>query len=107
MEMKKKKILVLCPSPFGTAAAQRLKYEQYFTVLEKNGFEFIISNFQTPRFWKIIHKPGRYPEKIFWTCYGYLKRIYDLLRSPFYDAAAGIGLGHRRLSIIEASLCGL
>jgi len=84
--MKKKKILVLCPSPFGTAAAQRLKYEQYFTVLEKNGFEFIISNFQTPRFWKIIHKPGRYPEKIFWTCYGYLKRIYDLLRSPFYDA---------------------
>ncbi len=84
--MKKKKILVLCPSPFGTAAAQRLKYEQYFPVLEENGFEFTISNFQTPRFWQIIHKPDRFAEKIFWTCYGYLKRIYDLLRAPFYDA---------------------
>lgn len=82
----KKKILVLCPSPFGTAAAQRLKYEQYFLGLEENGFSFTVSNFQTKRFWKIIHKPGRYAEKIFWTCVGYFRRTYDLLRAPFYDA---------------------
>ena len=82
---KNKKILVLCPSPKGTAAAQRLKYEQYFSQLEKEGYAFTISNFQTQRFWKIIHKEGRVLEKIFWVLFGYLRRIGDLLRAPFYD----------------------
>ncbi len=81
-----KRVLILCPSPKGTAAAQRLKYEQYLPLLEENGFSFSISGFQTNRFWKIIHKPGRIPEKIFWMGVGYLKRIFDLLRAPFYDA---------------------
>ena len=84
-KVKKKKILVLCPSPKGTAAAQRLKYEQYFEHLEKEGYSFTISNFQTPRFWNIIYKKGRILEKIFWVFFGYLKRFRDLLRAPFYD----------------------
>jgi glycosyltransferase involved in cell wall biosynthesis len=83
--LKTKKILILCPSPKGTAAAQRLKYEQYLPLLEKEGYRFTISNFQTPAFWKIIHKPGHTIEKIWWTGIGYLKRIFDLLRAPFYD----------------------
>lgn len=78
--------MILCPSPEGTAAAQRLKYEQYLPLLEQEGYRFTISGFQTKRFWKIIHQPGRTPEKIFWTGIGYLKRMYDLFRSPFYDA---------------------
>lgn len=80
-----KKILLLCPSPPGTAAAQRLKYEQYLPLLKQEGYHFIISAFQTRRFWKIIHQPGRVIEKIFWTLIGYAKRIYDLFRAPFYD----------------------
>jgi glycosyltransferase involved in cell wall biosynthesis len=82
---KKKKVLILCPSPKGTAATQRLKYEQYLGLLEQEGYSFTISNFQSQRFWKIIFKPGRIPEKIFWGCMGYLRRVYDLLRAPFYD----------------------
>src|SRR5690348_2454790 len=82
---KRKRILLLCPSPKGTAAAQRLKYEQYLGYLEKEGYRFTISNFQTKRFWKIIYQPGRVPEKIFWLIVGYLKRIYDLIRAPFFD----------------------
>lgn len=83
---KTKKILILCPSPKGTAPTQRLKYEQYLPLLEKEGYRFTISSFQTNRFWKIIYKPGRTFEKIFWTCIGYLRRTGDLLRAPFYDA---------------------
>lgn len=85
MKKRKKKILVLCPSPKGTAAAQRLKYEQYLPLLENEGYLFTISNFQTARLWKIIHKPGRTFEKMFWFGIGYLKRGWDLLRAPFYD----------------------
>ena len=84
--MKTKKVLILCPSPRGTAATQRLKYEQYLGMLEKENYSFTISSFQTPRFWQIIYKPGRALEKIWWTAFGYLRRIGDLLRAPFYDA---------------------
>ena len=84
--MKTKKVLILCPSPRGTAATQRLKYEQYLGMLEKENYSFTISSFQTPRFWQIIYKPGRTLEKIWWTAFGYLRRIGDLLRAPFYDA---------------------
>ena len=54
--------------------------------MKKEGYRFTISAFQTRRFWKIIHQPGRIIEKIFWTVFGYLKRIYDLFRCRFYDA---------------------
>lgn len=83
---RKKKVLILCPSPRGTAATQRLKYEQYLELLEKEGYVFTISSFQTKQFWNIIYKPGRTIEKIFWTCFGYLVRIFDLARAPFYHA---------------------
>ena len=82
---KKRRILVLCPSPRGTAATQRLKYEQYFTRLEKEGYLFTVSPFQTRRFWKIIYKQGYFIEKVFWVFIGYFKRFLDLLRAPFYD----------------------
>ena len=81
----KRKILVLCPSPKGTAPTQRLKYEQYFPALEEKGYHFTISSFQTTRLWKIIYQKGRIAEKGFWVLIGYLKRVFDLLRAPFYD----------------------
>ena len=80
-----KKILVLCPFPQGVAAGQRLKYEQYFPLLEKEGYKFTISNFQSRRMWNIAFQPGRVFEKIGWTIFGYIKRIIDLFRIPFYD----------------------
>jgi L-malate glycosyltransferase len=86
LNMKKKSVLILCPSPRGTVATQRLKYEQYLGLLENEGYEFTISSFQTPRFWDIIYKPGRTLEKVFWTLAGYARRTFDLLRAPFYDA---------------------
>jgi glycosyltransferase involved in cell wall biosynthesis len=83
--MSKKRILVLCPSPQGTNPGQRLKYEQYFSSWESAGFEVVTSPFQTDRFWKIIYHPGYFIEKVFWTFWGYVRRIFDLFRVPFYD----------------------
>lgn len=77
---------MLCPSPKGTAATQRLKYEQYLDELKREGYVFTISSFQTKRFWKIIYQRGRVAEKVFWTLIGYILRIYDLVRAPFFDA---------------------
>src|SRR5437899_1579952 len=82
----KKKILILCPSPRGTAAAQRLKYEQYLGLLENEGYSFTISSFQTNRFWNVIYRKGFFAEKMFWVFIGYLKRMIDLVRAPFFDA---------------------
>ncbi len=82
---KKKRILVLSPSPEGVNPGQRLKYEQYYDYLRENGYELTLSSFQTMRFWNIIYKPGRFFEKVFWTLWGYTKRLYDIMRAPFYD----------------------
>ncbi len=84
--MKRRKVLILCPSPRGTAATQRLKYEQYLDLLEQAGYHFTVSSFQTNRFWNIVYKPGKIIEKVWWTFFGYIRRTIDLLRAPFYDA---------------------
>lgn len=70
--MNKKKVLILCPTPRRIAATQRLKYEQYLGLVEKEGYDFTISSFQTKRFWDIVDKPGCTAEKMCWTLIGYL-----------------------------------
>ena len=85
MARKKKRILVICPHPEHCAPGQRLKYEQYFKHWRANAYEVVLSPFMTQRFWDIVYKPGRLPEKVFWTLWGYLKRVIDIFRLPFYD----------------------
>jgi len=81
----KHRILVFSPAPVNVCPSQRLKYEQYFGYLSKNGFTFDVSSFYTLRAWKIIHRRGYTAEKIFWVVYGYLKRIFGLFKMLFYD----------------------
>lgn len=85
MGKKKHKILVLSPAPVNVCPSQRLKYEQYFDYLSRNGYKFTISSFYTPRAWNIIYRRGHIIEKFLWVAYGYLKRFFDLLRMPFFD----------------------
>lgn len=82
-----KRILVICPYPENVAPTQRLKYEQYFPAFREAGYEIIVSPFMSGRMWRIVYKPGRTLEKAFWVLAGYLRRIYDLFRLPFYDGA--------------------
>ncbi len=81
-----KKILIICPYPEDVAPNQRLKYEQYFRFFREAGYELTISPFMTLKFWNIVYKPGRFVQKVFWTIFGYWRRIFDLFRLPFYDA---------------------
>lgn len=82
---KVKRILIICPHPEGVAPGQRLKYEQYFDSWRTAGYELTISPFMSQRFWRIVYKKGYWIEKISWTLWGYLLRIRDLVRLPFYD----------------------
>ncbi len=82
---RKKRILIISPHPEGVAPGQRLKYEQYFPFFREAGYEVVVSPFMSDRFWNIVYKPGRYPEKVFWTIMGYFRRFFDLFRLPFYD----------------------
>ena len=81
----KKKVLFLSPYPYGKAASQRLKYEQYFDHFEKNGFHLVTSSFVDEDFWEIIYKPGFTFRKIFGTLRGYIRRFFDLFRLHKYD----------------------
>jgi len=82
-----KRLLVICPHPENVAPGQRLKYEQYFDHWRANGYDVVVSPFISRRFQSIVYRPGRVPEKAFWVAWGYLRRIGDLLRLPFYDGA--------------------
>ena len=83
--MKAKRIVVVCPHPEGVAPGQRLKYEQYFAYLRASDIDIDVKPFMSDRFWKIVYKKGYMLEKIYWTVYGYFKRIFLIPFLPFYD----------------------
>lgn len=80
-----KKLIVICPHPENVAPGQRLKYEQYFSSWRENGFRVVVDAFMSKRFWDIVYQKGYIPEKMFWTIYGYIKRLITLVKIPFYD----------------------
>jgi glycosyltransferase involved in cell wall biosynthesis len=83
--MNGKKILVICPYPEDVAAAQRLKYEQYFKYWREAGYTVEVESFITPEFWKIIYEKGNTLKKVYWTIYGYVRRFLLLPRIRNYD----------------------
>lgn len=84
-EAPKKRLLVVCPYPENVAPGQRLKYEQYFDHFRESGIEVVVSPFVSARLWTVLYKRGYYVQKIFWTLVGYVRRVRDLARLPFYD----------------------
>lgn len=83
--MIKKRILIICPYPQGWAAGQRLKYEQYISHWEKNGYEVTISSFFDVDTWRVLYVKNNYIKKILGTFKGYLKRIRDIKNAEKYD----------------------
>tara|TARA_B100000029_G_scaffold441655_1_gene459634 strand:+ start:724 stop:1794 length:1071 start_codon:yes stop_codon:yes gene_type:complete len=80
-----KKILIICPYPYGVQAGQRLKFEPHFDLLDKNKYEIKISSFINKKMWKIIYEKGHLFEKILFTFYGYLRRIKEIFFLYKYD----------------------
>lgn len=81
----KKKILVICPYPQGQSPSQRLKYEQYFSDWEKNGFDITVSPFFSDKMYSILYKKGNSFKKIFWVLKAYGKRVAEIFRVKNYD----------------------
>lgn len=79
------KILVICPFPEGVAASQRLKYEQYFDMWEKNNFSVTVSPFCDLKLWNILYKKKNYVNKVLGVAKGYRSRFRDLFQAPNYD----------------------
>ena len=81
----KKRILVVCPYPEGAVPGQRLKYEQYFEHLRSKGYQITVSPFFERSICNVLYEPGRYPQKVLGTLWGYIKRSLQLAQLPFYD----------------------
>lgn len=75
----------MVPYPFDTAPSQRLKFEQYYTALEKSGYTLTCDPFIDQRFWKIIYQQGRYLQKLRYTMLAYLRRFFLLWKVGQYD----------------------
>ena len=71
-----KKIQFICPYPLKVAAGQRLKFEPHFKQLELSGYEITVHSFMNDRLWKIASKNGFIFQKILFTLWGLLRRIY-------------------------------
>ena len=85
MSEARKRLLVLCPFPYGVAAGQRLKYEQYFDDWRALGYDITISPFMDRAMWDIVYAPGNLAGKALGTVRGHLRRLRDFFRIPRYD----------------------
>lgn len=82
---KPHKILFLSPYPFDKAPSQRLKFEQYYPIFQKEGYELTTSSFMDEDLWNVIYKKGNYLKKTFGVFKGYVRRIKDLFKIRSYD----------------------
>jgi len=81
----RRKILVICPFPVGVAAAQRLKYEQYFDDWEQAGWDITVSCFMDTYMWSIVYERGHHIPKILGVLRGYKTRFINMFSIKNYD----------------------
>jgi glycosyltransferase involved in cell wall biosynthesis len=79
------KILFINPYPFDKAPSQRLKFEQYYGLFKKNGFEINEASFMSKHLYNIAHKEGNFFLKGYLILYAYLKRFLLLFTIFKYD----------------------
>ena len=83
--MDEKKILFVCPYPYGVAAGQRLKFEPHYQKLTERGYKITIHSFMNRRLWSVVYKKGYFLTKVFWPFIGFLRRIYLAFSLKNYD----------------------
>ncbi len=79
------KVLFIAPYPTAEAPSQRFRYEQYFSLMKKEGISFETSTFIDKKAWNILYKEGHYFAKISALIRGYLRRVRNLLSLRKYD----------------------
>ena len=83
--VRRRRLLVLCPYPTGVAAGQRLKFEQYYSDWQANGWDVDVAPFMDMELWRIAFEPGHVLAKIAGIVRGYGRRVRDMLRLGRYD----------------------
>jgi L-malate glycosyltransferase len=81
----RKRMLVICPFPEGVAAAQRLKFEQYYDDWRAAGWDVVPAPYMDRALWNILYDRGHYAAKLAGVVKGHLRRIRDLFRVARYD----------------------
>jgi glycosyltransferase involved in cell wall biosynthesis len=79
------KILFLAPYPLGEAPSQRFRFEQYFFLLEQNGYTYRVQSFLNSQNWQLFYKSGKPIAKAWALVSGFLKRFFMLFTAPFFD----------------------
>lgn len=80
-----RRMLVLCPFPVGVAAAQRLKFEQYYDDWRSHGWRVDVAPYMDVKLWRVLFERGHFARKAWGAVHGTLRRLRDLTRVPRYD----------------------
>ena len=79
------KILFLVPYPLGTSPSQRFRFEQYFGILEKNGFSTTVESFLPKSAPLIVLGKGSIVQKTVVLLTGFLRRLCIIPKIPAFD----------------------
>lgn len=80
-----KRILFLTPYPLGIAPSQRFRFEQYFKILEQNGYKFDVKPFLDEQAMGFLYRKGNFFQKVWKVQLGMLKRCVQLFQLGKYD----------------------
>ncbi|WP_296621912.1 glycosyltransferase [Marivirga sp.] len=83
--MERKKILFVCPYPFDEAPSQRFRFEQYLSILKKEGFYYQLAPFLNLKAWNILYKSGNSFQKLLWLKLSFIKRLFLLFQLHPYE----------------------
>ncbi|MEZ5708009.1 MAG: glycosyltransferase family 4 protein [Blastomonas sp.] len=85
MSAKRTRLLIMCPFPYGVAAGQRLKYEQYFDDWRARGYDITLSCYMDKALWDVVYQKGHLFAKAMGVLRGHLRRVRDMFRIARYD----------------------
>ena len=91
---RKIKILFLSPYPYDEGASQRFRFEQYFSVLDRNNFKIRQKSFYNIKTYKILYLRKKYARKLAGIIWGFLKRNVHVL----YALSADYVFIHREIT---------
>lgn len=74
--MKKKRLAILCPYPFGQAPSQRFRFEQYLHVLEADGWDIKTYSFLNQSGWNVFYHEGLSLQKLYHLVLGFFNRWF-------------------------------
>ena len=81
----RKSVCFMVPYPFGKAPSQRFRFEQYFSILKENNFEFDVLSFYSEKTWNILHQEGNVISKIVRIISAFFIRFIQLFSLHKYD----------------------